>query len=77
MTWVRNDWKPIGRREEFQKYPDNVNTTEHVIEPVYISIHSNSTNTNKTAGRYSSVGSDVAWESRGTAIIPGVRLIFS
>ena len=30
-----------------------------------------------TAGRYSSVGSDVAWESRGTAIDPRVRHIFS
>ena len=29
------------------------------------------------AGRYSSVGSDVAWESRGTAIDPPVRHIFS
>ena len=28
------------------------------------------------AGRYSSVGSDVAWESRGTAIDPRVRHIF-
>ena len=30
-----------------------------------------------TAGRYSSVGSDVAWESRGTAIDPRARHIFS
>ena len=29
------------------------------------------------AGRYSSVGSDVAWESRGTAIDPRVQHIFS
>ena len=29
------------------------------------------------AGRYSLVGSDVAWESRGTAIDPRVRHIFS
>ena len=29
------------------------------------------------AGRYSSVGIDVAWESRGTAIDPRVRHIFS
>ena len=29
------------------------------------------------AGRHSSVGSDVAWESRGTAIDPRVRHIFS
>ena len=28
------------------------------------------------AGRYSSVGSDVVWESRGTAIDPRVRHIF-
>ena len=28
------------------------------------------------AGHYSSVGSDVAWESRGTAIDPRVRHIF-
>ena len=28
------------------------------------------------AGRYSAVGSDVAWESRGTAIDPRVRHIF-
>ena len=27
--------------------------------------------------RYSSVGSDVAWELRGTKIDPGVRHIFS
>ena len=31
---------------------------------------------NSRAGRYSSVGSDVAWESRGTAIDPRVRHIF-
>ena len=29
------------------------------------------------AGRHSSVGSDVTWESRGTAIDPRVQRIFS
>ena len=32
---------------------------------------------NSKAGRYSSVGSDVAWESRGTGIDPPVWHIFS
>ena len=42
-----------------------------------LSLLSSSKITKNSAGRYSSVDSDVAWESRGTAIDPRVRHIFS
>ena len=44
---------------------------------VYYKLHWFSTQHSRKAGRYSSVSSDVAWESRGTAIDPRVRHIFS
>ena len=44
---------------------------------VFYSLHFRPQTLRVFAGRYSSVGSDVAWESRGTAIDPRVQLIFS
>ena len=44
---------------------------------VYYKLHWFSTQHSRKAGRYSSVSSDVAWESRGSAIDPRVRHNFS
>ena len=49
----------------------------NVIAVYDYKLHSFSTQHSRKAGRYSSVGSDVAWESRGTVIDPRIRHIFS